>query len=144
MYLNKELPWANTGPLLPADEGQVRVITLNRPMIYNPLDQTSAPELIQALEEADRAPEIKALVLTGAGKAFSGGGNLKAMAEVLESGAKPGLFFSELVALFNRLIITMRRLKKPMVCAVERGGQRGRAGSGPGLRSGPGRGHCQL
>lgn len=104
--------------LLLADEGAVRIITLNRPELYNPIDQTSAPELIKVLEDSDRAPEIKALVLTGAGKAFSGGGNLKAMAQVLESGEKPGLFFSELVALFNRLIITMRRLKKPVVCAV--------------------------
>jgi len=104
--------------LLLKDEGEVRLFTMNRPEVYNPIDETSAGELIAALEEADRAPSIRALVLTGAGKAFSGGGNLKAMAQVLESGALPGRFFLGLVASFNRLIITMRRLNKPVVCAV--------------------------
>ena len=126
------------------DRDAVRIITMNRPDIYNPLDSTSASELTRALEETDRDPEIKTLVLTGAGKAFSGGGNLKVMAQALESGEKPGLFFSGLVAVFNRLIITMRRLQKPLVCAVNGGGQRGRPGIGHGLRSGVGGKHGQL
>ncbi|MBU1275395.1 MAG: enoyl-CoA hydratase/isomerase family protein [Proteobacteria bacterium] len=104
--------------LLVEDRGPVRLLTLNQPEIFNPLDYGSGPELIQALEEAGADPQVRALVLTGAGKAFSGGGNVRKMAEALGSGLKPGIFFSELAAMLHRSITTLRRLPQPVVCAL--------------------------
>lgn len=104
--------------LLIEDRGPVRLITLNQPQIFNPLDYGSGPELIQALEEAGSDPAVRTLVLTGAGPAFSGGGNVREMAKALKSGEKPSIFFSELAAILHRSVSTLRRLPKPVVCAL--------------------------
>ena len=104
--------------LLVEDRGPVRILTLNQPQIFNPLDVTSGPELISALEQAELDPGIAALVLTGAGKAFSGGGNVRQMHKHLEAGQSMRGYFFELVAILHRSIITLRRLGKPVVCAL--------------------------
>ena len=100
------------------DQGAVRVLTLNQPQLFNPLDARSGTELVAALEEADRAPGVRAVVLTGAGKAFAAGGNVRLMAEKVLSGQSTKPFFSEIAAILNRTIITLRRLAKPVVCAL--------------------------
>ena len=58
------------------------------------------------------------MVLTGAGKAFAAGGNVRLMAEKVLSGQSTKPFFSEIAAILNRTIITLRRLAKPVVCAL--------------------------
>ncbi len=104
--------------LLVQDQGPVRLLTLNRPEMFNPLDFTSGPELITALEEAGREASVRALVLTGAGKAFSAGANVRLMQQGLSEGRSPSPFFSELAAILHRSISTLRRLPKPVVCAL--------------------------
>ena len=49
------------------------LITLNRPEIHNAISDELNHELHTALEEADQDPEVRAIVLTGAGAAFSAG-----------------------------------------------------------------------
>lgn len=104
--------------LLIEDQGAVRLITLNQPAIYNPLDEVSGPELVAALEQADRDPQVRALVLTGAGKAFSAGGNVRLMGDLLQKNQASKPFFADISAVLNRSIITLRRLSKPVVCAL--------------------------
>ncbi len=104
--------------LLVEDRGAVRVITLNQPQLFNPLDFDSGPELAAALEAAGRSETVRALVLTGAGKAFSAGGNVRRMKQMLDQGADPAEFFQELVYVLNRTIIALRRLPQPVVAAV--------------------------
>ncbi|WP_319683459.1 crotonase/enoyl-CoA hydratase family protein, partial [Streptomyces ipomoeae] len=61
--------------------GHVMVVTLNRPEARNAVNAAVARGIGNALEEADRAPEIRAVVITGAGdKAFCAGADLKAVA----------------------------------------------------------------
>ena len=67
--------------ILVEDQGKVRIITLNQPNLFNPIDLTSGPELVAALEEVDHDENVRALVLTGAGRAFSAGANLRRVAE---------------------------------------------------------------
>lgn len=104
--------------LLIEDRDLTRIITLNQPEMFNPLDIISGPELVEALEEADRDQGVRTVVLTGAGPAFSGGGNLRAMREMIESGQPPSKFFAPVAAVLNRSVITLRRLKKPVICAL--------------------------
>ena len=104
--------------LLVEDRGPVRLLTLNQPELFNPLDAVSGAELIQALEEAGRQPAVRALVLTGAGKAFAAGGNVRLMGGLLQKGQDPAPWFSDIGAILNRSIITLRRLPKPVVCAL--------------------------
>ncbi len=57
------------------------LITLNRPEAMNAISRTMEQELAQALDEAENDPEVRALVITGAGRAFSAG---------MDQGPKPG------------------------------------------------------
>ncbi len=61
------------------DEGPIRTITLNKPERKNPLGPEMVNELCWALDDAKDAPEVRVVVLTGAGDAFSAGGDLKMM-----------------------------------------------------------------
>lgn len=67
-------------PILVAREGALLTVTLNLPEKRNPV---SDPALVDALEAALRAADadigVRAVILTGAGNAFSSGGDLKAM-----------------------------------------------------------------
>jgi len=67
--------------LLVADDGSVRVLTLNRPQVRNAINSTLGAALHEAIVAADADPAIDCLVITGAGAAaFSSGGDMKEMA----------------------------------------------------------------
>lgn len=71
----------NTPAVLVETRGNVAVITINRPEARNAVNSAVADGLGVALEEADQNPEIRAIVLTGAGdKSFCAGADLKAIA----------------------------------------------------------------
>ncbi|MBW7862450.1 MAG: enoyl-CoA hydratase/isomerase family protein [Rhodocyclaceae bacterium] len=71
--------------------GPVAEVTLDWQEVRNAIGPNEARELRQALEQAVRAPEVGALVLSGAGKAFCAGGNLPALLEVIRAGGKPAI-----------------------------------------------------
>ena len=54
-------------------DGPLVTITLNRPQLLNAINPTMESELYQALDEADADPEARAIILTGAGRAFCAG-----------------------------------------------------------------------
>lgn len=64
------------GELLVEAHGRVRLVTLNRPDALNATNEALHGELARIWPELDADPEVGAIVLTGAGKAFSGGGDL--------------------------------------------------------------------
>jgi enoyl-CoA hydratase/carnithine racemase len=67
-----------TGTVLTEDAGDgVRVVTLNRPRRLNAITPELLEDLIAALQAADRDAAIRAVVLTGAGRAFCAGDDLK-------------------------------------------------------------------
>ena len=67
--------------LLVDTEGQVRVLTLNRPQVRNAVSSTLGAALHAAIVAADNDPQIRCLVITGSGDvAFSAGGDMKEMA----------------------------------------------------------------
>jgi enoyl-CoA hydratase len=69
--------------LLIEDRGAIRVVTVNRPEVLNSLDGQVVQELSQCVEEAADEPEIRGIVLTGAGdKSFIAGADIAAMAEM--------------------------------------------------------------
>ena len=55
---------------------RIAKITLNRPATRNALSRDLVDALVDALETADKDPEISCVILNGAGKGFSSGGNL--------------------------------------------------------------------
>jgi crotonobetainyl-CoA hydratase len=72
---------ANPDAVLIEVHGRVLLVTINRPAALNAVNREVSRGLGQALERADKDPEIRALVLTGTGdRAFSAGADLKALA----------------------------------------------------------------
>lgn len=86
------------------------LITLNRPDVYNAFNDQMRKELLAALKEAEKDTAVRVVILTGAGKAFCSGQDLK---EVL---ANPDRSISEsLHKGYNPLIKQMRNMPKPVI-----------------------------
>jgi 2-(1,2-epoxy-1,2-dihydrophenyl)acetyl-CoA isomerase len=91
-------------------------ITLNRPDSLNAWNQPFGRELRRVIE-ADAADEsVRAVLITGAGRGFSSGADLKAGFDQADDGM-PDLR-KELVELYHPIIAGVRRLEKPVVAAV--------------------------
>jgi 2-(1,2-epoxy-1,2-dihydrophenyl)acetyl-CoA isomerase len=67
------------------DEGPVRLLTLNRPQRLNALNEQMKDELVAALKDAAQDPQVAAVVITGAGRAFSAGADLARFTAMYES-----------------------------------------------------------
>jgi 2-(1,2-epoxy-1,2-dihydrophenyl)acetyl-CoA isomerase len=96
------------------DQG-VAVITLNRPDVLNSFNRTMAVEVRQALSTAASDASVRAVLLTGAGRAFCAGQDL---AEAMpKEGPSPDL--GDIVARgYNPIVRTLHQMEKPVVCAV--------------------------
>ncbi len=93
----------------------VATITLNRPDAYNALTLPLARELFQAVLEVDEDPAVRCVVLTGAGKAFCGGGDVKDFAESLP---RIGILIKELTTFIHGAVSRLARSPKPVLVAV--------------------------
>lgn len=71
------------------DPRGVLTLTLNRPERRNPIGPVTVGELLHALERAERDAQVRAVVITGAGKVFSAGGDLSAMSGNAQHGGTP-------------------------------------------------------
>ncbi|NIP14705.1 MAG: enoyl-CoA hydratase [Pseudomonadales bacterium] len=77
-----------TEDLLAHQEDGIAVITLNRPQARNAMSAAMNAGLAKALDEAERDPSVRCVVLTGAGGAFCAGGDVKGMAARSEGGGQ--------------------------------------------------------
>jgi 2-(1,2-epoxy-1,2-dihydrophenyl)acetyl-CoA isomerase len=94
-------------------EAGVATVTLNRPDALNALTVPMKQALLAALRRLEREQAIRAVVLTGAGRAFCAGQDLR---ERLEPGAAP--LGVEVRERYNPIIRAMRGLPKPIVGAI--------------------------
>ncbi len=96
--------------------GRVARIVLNRPEALNAWTRQLGHEALGALDEAADDLEVRAIVLTGAGRAFSSGADLKAGGELNDNG-RPDVL-TPLREVYNPLILRVRTIPKPVIAAV--------------------------
>ncbi|HYO41486.1 MAG TPA: enoyl-CoA hydratase-related protein [Nocardioidaceae bacterium] len=95
----------------------VATITLNRPQAMNSLDRTTKAALLEAATTAAGDAAVRCVVLTGRGRAFCVGQDLREHAGLLRSGDPDGL--SRTVAEhYNPIVTTLATMPKPVIAAV--------------------------
>jgi 2-(1,2-epoxy-1,2-dihydrophenyl)acetyl-CoA isomerase len=102
-----------TNSILSETKGSVAIIRLNRPDKFNSFNREMALGLQNALDEAEKDKNIRAIFLTGEGKAFCAGQDL---GEAID-GSGPGI--EKIVnEHYNPIVRRLRKIEKPIVCAV--------------------------
>ncbi len=96
----------------------VATVTLSRPDVLNAIDATMAAELCAAFREISSREEIRAVVLVGAGRAFSAGADLRYIREKIERGAPAELLIGEILEPMNETIRIIRRMPQIVIAAV--------------------------
>jgi 2-(1,2-epoxy-1,2-dihydrophenyl)acetyl-CoA isomerase len=97
--------------------GAVALITLNRPDSLNALTSEVGRDFQAAVQEA-RERGARAAVLTGAGRAFCAGGDLREMQKIAAREGRVDAFFDEPLRLLNDCILLIRRTSLPFIAAV--------------------------
>ena len=106
----------DTAPLVIDDADGVRTLTLNRPDAFNSLTLGLKEDLLAALRDAAADGGVRAVVLTGAGRAFCAGQDLKEHEALLRAGDPAPL--STVSAHYNPIISTITGMPKPVIAAV--------------------------
>ncbi len=94
---------------------RVATVTLNRPSNSNVLNLLMGRELLEAALTCSREPEVRAVVLTGAGKHFCFGGDLRGMMSE-EGSLEP--YLRELTSFLHQAISHFVRMDAPVIAAV--------------------------
>ena len=97
--------------------GAVAVLTLNRPESLNALTVELGREFQSAVGEA-LEKGARALILTGAGRAFCAGGDLREMQRIAKQDGRIGAFFDEPLRLLHECILMIRKTPIPFIAAV--------------------------
>ena len=106
-----------TDPVLLDVTDGVATITLNRPEAMNSLDVATKQALLDAVRTVADDVAVRCVVLTGTGRAFCVGQDLKQHIEILESGATDQLFRT-VEEHYNPIVTTLAGMAKPVVAAV--------------------------
>jgi len=105
-----QLPALET--ILTAVESGVLTITLNRPEVLNAVNEQLAADLGEALRFAERSEEVRCLILTGAGRGFCSGQDLR------DRSGGDGPYGDSLRRRYNPIILKLRTIEKPVIAAV--------------------------
>ncbi|TCJ14856.1 hypothetical protein E0L93_14060 [Rubrobacter taiwanensis] len=101
------------GGLITSLEEGILLVRLNRPERRNALDEALQGELLELLLRAERDREVRGVILTGSGGAFSAGGDLSRF----EREWSPAEFRAQSHEL-TRLVTSVERLEKPVIAAI--------------------------
>jgi enoyl-CoA hydratase/carnithine racemase len=102
--------------LFEAQDG-IATLTLNRPERLNALGDTLRDDLHDAIEQASGDAGIRAMIITGAGRGFCAGGDVKAMHEAREAGRERALI-DRIAPSRDRVLQLMRDAPQPIIAAV--------------------------
>lgn len=109
-------PPVDESPLLVSDHAGVRTLTLNRPAAFNSFDLALKVELLGALTQVADDDSVRALVITGAGRAFCAGQDLKQHLELVK--AQDPRLATTVRDFYNVAITLITGMGKPVIAAV--------------------------
>jgi len=95
----------------------IATLTLNRPERLNALGGTLRQDFHDALTRAGADPEVRVMVVTGAGKGFCSGGDVKAMGEA-KAGQRERPLLEKIAPGRDRTLLAMREAPQPIIAAV--------------------------
>ena len=98
-------------------DGALAIVTLDRPDVLNAFDEGLTTALARALDSCAKDGSVRAVVITGAGRAFSAGQDLRDRVAMIEAGKDLHLG-DELRRRYHPVIATIREMRKPVVAAV--------------------------
>ena len=101
--------------ILTQQHGEILEIAINRPEVFNALNLEGMVMLSDALASAATDDSINGIMITGKGKAFCSGGDLKWISQQTEDA---GSTLHRLAPQFHMAIIEIRRMGKPVVAAI--------------------------
>jgi 2-(1,2-epoxy-1,2-dihydrophenyl)acetyl-CoA isomerase len=96
-------------------ERPIAQVALNRPAAYNAFNYEMVSQLGEHLTALAGDENVRAVVISGRGKAFCAGGDLK---WALGNSTRPAAAFHSLAAQFHMAILEIRRMRKPVVAAI--------------------------
>ena len=99
-----------------SDNG-IGTITLNRPDALNAWIRRLGDDMLAALEHHAADPDVRVIVFTGAGRAFSAGADLKAEGELVDANGEFDVL-TPLRDVYNPLLLRVRTVDKPVIAAV--------------------------
>ena len=106
-------------PLLFETRDGVAWLTMNRPTVLNGLDRGLTMALWHGFERAERDRSVRAVVLTGAGRAFCSGADLSLLKRIADSDGGAGNAVASVIeAEFNPMMRALHGLSKPVIAAV--------------------------
>ena len=103
--------------LLSETKDGVATLTLNRPERMNALGDTLREDFLDALTRSAADPDVRVIIVTGTGKAFCAGGDVKAMNEAKEAGRERPLI-DKIAPSRDRTLLAMRDAPQPIIAAV--------------------------
>jgi 2-(1,2-epoxy-1,2-dihydrophenyl)acetyl-CoA isomerase len=98
------------------EDSGITTITLNRPEKLNSLAGHMRRDLAEALEATGAERSVHVVVITGAGRAFCAGGDVAAMADLIER--QDAEEFSRLLGAARRVVTAIRQMTKPVIASV--------------------------
>jgi enoyl-CoA hydratase/carnithine racemase len=105
-------------PLLREDRGPVALLTLNRPDARNALSEDLIAALHAAIAEVGGSDAVQAIVITGAGEAFSSGHDLKEMTAHRNDPDRGRAYFAKIMEACSRMMLSIVQSPKPVIAAV--------------------------
>ena len=106
------------GSVLYHRQDSIATLTLNRPETLNAMNEPMMGEMERILIELEADAAVRAVILTGAGRAFSSGGDQKRGGDVVPPSFFAGDLGGALIERLNRCILRMQRLEKPIVGCI--------------------------
>jgi enoyl-CoA hydratase/carnithine racemase len=98
-------------------KGKIAIIKLNNPDNFNPLNLETGTQLLESIENLREDATIRCLIITGSGKAFSAGGDVKKFKESAENGTA-GKVMDDLTKILYKIAFILRQYPKPVIAAV--------------------------